>query len=140
MIRHASMHILQFCRPTSSSRIDIPKMTIDSSKNVWWIIPFKKFSMVRVKFQFFCWHLARILFVCWYFLCCCYMYFCFFVPLLTYWWLLTTCHFIYTCIIINKHSYLNKLFTLIFFQIIFKSYSNHKVNLIYPTNPLSIQK
>ena len=34
---------------TSSSHLDIPNMIMDSYKNGWWIIPFKKFSRQRVK-------------------------------------------------------------------------------------------
>ena len=34
--------------PTTSSYLDIPKMIMDRSKYVWWIIPFKNFDMVRV--------------------------------------------------------------------------------------------
>ena len=35
--------------PPVQSHLDIPKMIMDSAKNVRWIIPFKKFGMVRVK-------------------------------------------------------------------------------------------
>ena len=40
-------------RPTSSFHLDIPKMIKDSAKNGRWIIPFKKFDMVKVKIATF---------------------------------------------------------------------------------------
>ena len=37
--------------PTSSSNLDIPKMIMKSAKNGMWIIPFKKFGMVKVNIK-----------------------------------------------------------------------------------------